>query len=206
MDALVLIDLQYDFMPGGALSVADGDVVVPVANRAMSEFDLIVATQDWHPSNHTSFAANHPGMSVGDRIDLDGVPQILWPVHCVQGTRGARLHQDLDDSQIAQVVRKGMNPAVDSYSGFFDNSRRVATDLDPILRRHGATHLFVMGLATDYCVLATVLDARSLGYEVTLMLDGCRGVELKPGDIESAIKRMSEAGARIGTSQSAVGK
>ncbi|MBX3393949.1 MAG: bifunctional nicotinamidase/pyrazinamidase [Phycisphaerae bacterium] len=202
MNALLLIDLQYDFMPGGALAVADGDAVVPIANRAMAECDLVVATQDWHPSNHASFAANHPGRSVGDRIMLDGVEQTLWPVHCVQGTHGARLHADLDDSRIAHVVRKGMNPAVDSYSGFFDNSRRVATDLAPYLRSQGVIHLFVMGLATDYCVLATALDARSLGYEVTLILDGCRGVELNPGDIDSAIARMSDAGVRIGTSHS----
>src|SRR6478736_6378351 len=167
MRALVLVDLQYDFMPGGALAVADGDATVEVALRLMPQFETVVATQDWHPRDHKSFAANHPGADVGQVIELAGQPQVLWPVHCLQGTRGAELHDDLDG--ITQVFQKGTNPELDSYSGFFDNGHKKATGLDGWLREQAITELTVLGLATDYCVKYTVLDALHLGFAVTLV-------------------------------------
>lgn len=205
MDALILVDLQHDFMPGGALAVRDGDAVVPVASRLMSAFDVIVATQDWHPADHASFAANHPGRQVGELITLDGREQILWPVHCVQNTRGAELHQGLNAARITKIVRKGMNPWIDSYSAFFDNARAQETGLDAELKSRGVKELTVLGLATDYCVKFTVLDALSLGYKVTLVIDGCRGVELRAGDIDRSISTMQSDGARVETSDQIIG-
>jgi nicotinamidase/pyrazinamidase len=195
--ALVLVDLQYDFMPGGALAVPHGDETVPVAQRLMPKFATVVATQDWHPPNHGSFAVNHPGRKPYEVIELGGLPQVLWPVHCVQGSHGAELHADLDRSRITEVFRKGTDPEIDSYSGFFDNGHRKSTGLDDWLRRRGITELYVLGLATDYCVKFTTLDACALGYSVTLVVDGCRGIDLKPGDIDRAIDEMRAAGAKI---------
>jgi nicotinamidase/pyrazinamidase len=156
-----------------------------------------VATQDWHPPNHGSFAVNHPGRKPYEVIELGGLPQVLWPVHCVQGSHGAELHADLDRSRITEVFRKGTDPEIDSYSGFFDNGHRKSTGLDDWLRRRGITELYVLGLATDYCVKFTTLDACALGYSVTLVVDGCRGIDLKPGDIDRAIDEMRAAGAKI---------
>src|SRR5688572_164815 len=202
MRALVLVDLQYDFMPGGALAVAHGDEVVPVAQALMPKFDTVIATQDWHPRDHASFAANHPGKNIGDVIDLDGLPQVLWPVHCVQGTRGAEIHEQLDKKRITAVFRKGIDPTIDSYSGFFDNGHKKATGLGEWVRDRKLTKLFVMGLATDYCVKFTVLDARSLGLDVVLVEDGCRAVNLAAGDGDRAIGAMREAGATLVQSSS----
>jgi nicotinamidase/pyrazinamidase len=200
MRALVLVDLQYDFMPGGALAVARGDETVAVARQLMPRFDTVIATQDWHPGDHKSFAANHPGKQPGEVIDLDGLPQVLWPVHCVQNTRGPELHDDLERRRITAVFRKGLDPAIDSYSGFFDNGRRKATGLAGWLQQKHITRLYVLGLATDYCVKFTVLDARQLGFEVRLIDDGCRAVNLQPGDGDRAIDEMRAAGASIVTS------
>ena len=195
--ALVLVDLQYDFMPGGALAVARGDDTVAVARALMPRFDVVVATQDWHPRDHGSFAANHPGTKPGEVIDLHGLPQVLWPVHCVQGTRGAELHDELDRARITSVFRKGSDARVDSYSGFFDNGKRGDTGLAAWLRGRAIDHLVVLGLATDYCVKFTALDARALGFAVTLVADGCRAVELAPGDGERAVAAMRDAGCTI---------
>ena len=197
MRALVLVDLQYDFMPGGALAVARGDEVVAVAQALMPRFDIVIATQDWHPKDHASFAVNHPGKQVGEMIELDGLPQVLWPAHCVQGTRGAELHEMLDKKRITAVFRKGIDPTIDSYSGFFDNGHKKATGLGDWIRDRKITSLHVMGLATDYCVKFTVLDARQLGLDVVLVEDGCRAVNLAPGDDERAIAAMREAGASV---------
>ena len=197
MRALVLVDLQYDFMPGGALAVARGDETVPVAQRLMPRFDIVVATQDWHPRDHRSFAANHAGKQPGELIELDGLPQVLWPVHCVQGSRGADLHDQLERSRITAVFRKGLDPAIDSYSGFFDNGHKKATGLDAWLKQKKITKLYVLGLATDYCVKFTTLDARQLGYETFLVEDGCRGVNLQPGDDLRALDEMRAAGATV---------
>ncbi len=195
MRALVLVDLQYDFLPGGALAVPHGDETIPVAQRVMPEFELVVATQDWHPRGHKSFAANNPGAQVGELRELNGLPLVMWPAHCVQGTHGAELHDDLDG--ITQVFQKGTNPDIDSYSGFFDNGHKKATGLEGWLREHGVTELTVLGLATDYCVKFTVLDARQLGFAVTVIAEGCRAVDLKPGDGARALDEMRAAGAVI---------
>ena len=195
MRALVLVDLQYDFLPGGSLAVARGDETLAVAQRLMSEHDIVLATQDWHPRDHKSFAANNPGTEIGEVITVGGLPQVMWPAHCVQGTRGAELHDDLDG--ITQVFQKGTNPEIDSYSGFFDNGHKKATGLEGWLREQGITDLTVLGLATDYCVKYTVLDARQLGFSVTLVAAGCRAVNLAPGDGERAIDEMRAAGAVI---------
>ena len=200
MIALVLVDLQNDFCPGGALPVPEGDRVMPIINRLQPHFDLVVATQDWHPANHGSFAANHPGRRPGELIELDGLPQVLWPVHCVQETPGAALRADLDQSRIARVFRKGTDPKVDSYSGFFDNGRRQSTGLGDYLKSQGVGELYVCGLATDYCVKATALDAADLGFRVHLVEDGCRGVNLRPGDVVQAIEEMRSKGIQIATS------
>lgn len=200
MNALVLVDIQNDFCAGGALAVPDGDAVVPVANAVLDRFSLVVATQDFHPRNHGSFAVNHPGKEVFEQIDLHGLPQVLWPVHCVQGTTGADFHPGLHAGRITKVFSKGTDATVDSYSGFFDNGKRKGTGLAEYLRQQGATRIFVLGLATDYCVRATVLDALGLGFAVELIADGCRAVNLAPGDGERAIAEMTAAGAHVVTS------
>ncbi len=197
MNALILVDIQNDFVPGGALAVPEGDAVIPVCNAIRDGFDLVVATQDWHPRDHGSFAANHPGHSVGQVIDLNGLKQILWPVHCVQNTTGAQFAKDLRMLPTDRVFQKGTDPTIDSYSGFFDNGRRKSTGLDAFLKSNSVKDVFVAGLATDYCVKFTALDARTLGYNVHLVVDACRGVNLQPGDVDAAIKEMRRAGVMI---------
>ncbi len=197
MNALIIVDVQNDFCPGGALAVREGDQVVPIINRLQPRFELVVATQDWHPANHGSFAANHPGRKPGEVIELAGLPQILWPVHCVQGTPGAELHPALERSRIAHVVHKGTDPAIDSYSGFFDNGRRAATGLEQFLRDREVDEVYVCGLATDYCVKATALDTRSLGFKTHLIEDAARGVDLRPGDVQQAIEAMRAGGVDV---------
>lgn len=197
MKALLLIDIQNDFLPGGALAVMGGNEVVPVANRLMPEYNLIVATQDWHPADHRSFISQHPGKSVGDVIDVEGLDQVLWPDHCVQGTPGAEFAAGLNTDGIQQVIQKGTDRSIDSYSGFFDNARRKATGLDVYLRRKGVNEVHVMGLATDYCVKFTALDAVNLGFQTVLLTDGIRGVELSEGDCQKAIQEMQVAGTEI---------
>ena len=201
MEALILVDLQNDFCPGGALAVGEGDAVLPIAKRLMSTFDHVIATQDWHPPAHESFASQHAGRAPGELIELHGLTQVLWPDHCVQGTTGAEFAIDMGG---ARVFQKGMQPEVDSYSGFFDNGRRGDTGMASYLREIGIEDLFVMGLATDYCVRFTVLDALSLGFGVTLLEDGCRGVELQAGDVDRALAAMKDAGATLGTSASRI--
>lgn len=197
MKTLIIVDVQNDFCSGGALAVPEGDRVVPEINRRQGEFDLVVATQDWHPPTHGSFAANHPGRRPGEQIMLAGLPQILWPVHCVQNTPGAELHPELNLEQIARVFPKGTDPTVDSYSGFFDNGRRHGTGLAEYFQQQGATDVFVCGLATDYCVRATALDAVALGFRTHLLEAACRGVELRPGDVRQAIDEMRRQGVVI---------
>jgi nicotinamidase/pyrazinamidase len=196
MRALLLVDIQNDFVEGGALAVKDGAATAAVANRISGRFPLVVATQDWHPADHMSFAANQPGKQVGEQIDLDGVRQILWPTHCVQRSHGAEFVDTLDMTAVRHVVQKGTDRRVDSYSGFFDNARRRQTELAEYLTSEGVRELSVMGLATDYCVKFTVLDAISLGFECQLIEDGCRGVELNAGDSAAALAEMRDAGAR----------
>jgi nicotinamidase/pyrazinamidase len=196
MNALLIIDLQNDFCPGGALAVPEGDQIVPLVNDLQKKFDLVVATQDWHPADHGSFAANHPGRKPGEAIELAGLRQILWPVHCVQGTPGAELHPGLERSAIERVFRKGENPFVDSYSGFFDNGHRHATGLGEYLKDRGVASVHLCGLATDYCVKCTALDAVQLGFETFLIEEACRSVNLNPGDVVRAIEEMLANGVR----------
>ena len=197
MNALILVDIQNDFVPGGALPVPEGDQILPLVNTLQPRFDLVVATQDWHPANHGSFAANHTGRNPGELIDLNGLTQILWPVHCVQKSPGAEFVAGLDRTRWDRVFVKGTDTQVDSYSGFFDNGHRQATGLGAYLRAKNVTDVYVAGLATDYCVKFTVLDALKLGFKTHLIVDACRGVELAPGDVRKAIDEMKAAGAHI---------
>lgn len=197
MKALILVDIQNDFVPGGALAVANGDQVVEVANRLIPKFDLVVATQDWHPANHKSFASQHDGMNIYDQFELNGLPQTAWPDHCIQNTPGADFVEGLAPSGTENVFHKGTNPEIDSYSGFFDNGHQSATGLGDFLESKQVQEVFVIGLATDYCVKFTALDAIKLGFETNLVEDGCRGVDLNAGDISTAIAEMKDAGITI---------
>ena len=197
MKALIIVDLQNDFLPGGALAVPHGDEVIPIANELQRKFELVVATQDWHPPNHGSFAANHPGKKPGDRIMLDGVEQILWPMHCVQNTHGAEFAPSFETSRIAQVFHKGIDPRIDSYSTFFDNAHRRHTGLAHYLQKREIKDIYLMGLALDYCVNYSTLDARQLGLNTHVIIDGCRGIELQPGDIDRALDEMTRAGTML---------
>lgn len=204
MRALILVDIQNDFCTGGALAVPQGEAVVPVANRLMSLADVVVATQDWHPADHGSFAINHPGRKPFELAELGGLPQALWPAHCVQWTGGAQFHPGLDTRRIVRVFPKGTDPGIDSYSGFFDNGRRKATGLGDWLTAQRVDDVLVCGLATDYCVKATAIDAAGLGFRTTLVEDACRGVGLQPQDIAAALHAMRQAGVAI-TTQAGVG-
>jgi nicotinamidase/pyrazinamidase len=195
--ALLIVDLQVDFCPGGALEVKEGDQIIPIANELMKHFDLVIATKDWHPADHGSFAANHSWRKIGQVIELDGLEQILWPIHCVQDSFGAKFAPDLEVSQIHEVFLKGTDPMIDSYSGFFDNGHRKATGLGEYLKDQSVTSLYIMGLALDYCVKYTVLDALSLGFQTYLIADGTRAVNLNEGDGEKALNEMKSKGAII---------
>lgn len=197
MNALILVDIQNDFLPGGALAVPGGDEIIQPANRLMEDFQIIVATQDWHPPDHGSFAVNHPGRSVFETIDLHGLPQTLWPIHCVQHTGGALFAPGLDTRRVTRVFQKGTRPEIDSYSGFHDNGRRHSTGMAEWLRGHAVTHLTICGLATDYCVKFTALDALAEEFHATLHLPACRGVNLQPGDVDAAIEEMRSKGMRV---------
>jgi nicotinamidase/pyrazinamidase len=201
MKTLILVDIQNDFLPGGALAVSAGDAVIPVANTLQTVFPLVVATQDWHPANHGSFAANHPGKKVFEQIVLNGLLQTLWPVHCVQGTFGAELASGLRRERIAKIFPKGTDAGIDSYSGLFDNGHRKSTGLGEWLKAKDVTDVFVGGLATDYCVKFTALDAQQLGFKTYFIADASRGVNLQPNDVTNAIAEMNRAG--ITTVQSA---
>ncbi|MDA1315998.1 MAG: bifunctional nicotinamidase/pyrazinamidase [Acidobacteria bacterium] len=201
MQALIIVDLQNDFMPGGALAVPNGDEVVSVANRLMSRFELVVATQDWHPPHHSSFASQHPGHKPGDVIQLGGIEQVLWPDHCIQETAGAAFHRDLNIAGINKVFQKGVDPAIDSYSTFFDNAHLRSTGLADFLRARRVDEVCLLGLATDYCVKFSVLDAINEDFRANVIEDGCRGIDLQPGDVSRAFEEMRDAGARILSSE-----
>ena len=200
MNCLLIVDIQNDFLPGGALAVPEGDAVIPVINRLQDRFDLVLATQDWHPPDHGSFAATHPGHKVGDVIELDGIPQILWPVHCVQNSPGAQFSTALDTTRLARVFRKGIDRKIDSYSTFFDNAKRRSTGLADYLREQNVQEIFICGLATDYCVRFSALDALELSFPVTVVEDACRGVNLQPDDSLNALRELRKAGAKIQSS------
>ncbi|MBL8617486.1 MAG: bifunctional nicotinamidase/pyrazinamidase [Deltaproteobacteria bacterium] len=195
--ALIIVDLQNDFMPGGPLGVPGADSLLPLIVGRLGGFSTVVATQDWHPPGHGSFASQHPGAQPGELGELDGLPQVMWPDHCVAGTRGAELVDGLPLDRLTAVFRKGQDPRVDSYSGFFDNGRRGDTGLADWLRGRGVRRLVVVGVATDYCVQYTARDAATLGFEVELWLPGCRGVELQPGDVARALDGLRSAGVEV---------
>ena len=197
MKALILVDLQNDFCKFGALEVKDGNAVIPIANQLMDKFDLVVATQDWHPADHESFAAVHYFRQPGQVMNLHGLEQILWPIHCVQETFGAEFVQELDTSKITKDFPKGMDKTVDSYSGFFDNGKRSSTGLHDYLKSNQVSEVYIMGLALDYCVKFTAVDAVELGYKTNLILDGTRAVNIKPEDGEDTVKFLQSIGVTV---------
>ena len=195
--ALILVDIQNDFLPGGALAVPQGNEVIPTVNHLITKSRLVVATQDWHPADHGSFASQYPDREVGESVLLGDHQQILWPDHCVQATSGAEFASQLNTAGIQRVFRKGTDPMIDSYSGFFDNGHRRSTGLSDFLATEGVARVIIVGLATDYCVKFTAMDAVELGFETILVEDGCRGVDLNPGDSQAAIAAMASAGVSI---------
>lgn len=195
MKALILIDVQNDFMPGGSLAIANGDAIVPVINQLFHKFELVVATQDWHPANHASFARNHEGKKPFDIIELFGLEQVLWPDHCVQGTKGAEFHPGMETQKIAAIFRKGMNPEIDSYSGFYDNGHQQSTGLAGYLRDKGAIELYFAGLATDICVYFTIKDALDEGFKAVLIEDA--SCPLNPEEFVKIRKELQEKGVEI---------
>ena len=194
--ALVVIDLQNDFCPGGALAVAGGDDIVPIVNRMIAENENVVLTQDWHPAGHSSFASTHDGRKPFETIDMPYGPQTLWPDHCVQGTKGAQFHPDLVWTRAEIIIRKGFRKTIDSYSAFFENDHKTPTGLGGYLKERGIGSITLVGLATDFCVAYSALDARKLGIEVTVELDACRGIDLG-GSLAAMTAKMQEAGVEL---------
>ena len=194
---LIIVDIQNDFCSGGALAVPDAEGILPIVNGLIRDFQHVIVTQDWHPPSHVSFASSHPGHLAFSRITLPDGDQVLWPDHCVAGTHGAAFHPGLQIPAGATVVRKGVNLNLDSYSAFFENDRHTPVGLNDVLRKTQAGEITLAGLATDYCVLHTALDARALGYEVTVIESGCRGIDLN-GTVADAWVRMESAGVRRG--------
>ncbi|TXK48640.1 bifunctional nicotinamidase/pyrazinamidase [Pontibacter qinzhouensis] len=198
MKALILIDIQNDFLPGGALAVPAGDEIIPIVNQLQQHFDLVVATQDWHPPNHKSFASQHPAKKVFDLIKLQGLEQVLWPDHCVQGTAGAEFSEALQQQQVEAIFRKGMVPGVDSYSGFYDNGHLKSTGLTDYLRGKEVQEVYVAGLAGDYCVYFTAKDALQEGFRTILVEDACRPIS--PEGFEKAKADLIAKGGKIAQS------
>jgi len=196
-EALIVIDVQNDFCPGGALAVAGGDEIVPGINALMREFQTVVLTQDWHPANHLSFADNHPGAAPFSLTDMPYGKQVLWPAHCVQGSPGAAFHPGLATDPAQMVIRKGFRPEIDSYSAFFENDRTTPTGLEGYLKSRGVTTLTLVGLATDFCVAYSALDAAQLGFQATVRRDLCRAIDLN-GSLASALDQMQRAGVGLG--------
>jgi len=199
MEALLLIDIQKDFLPGGSLAVEQGDKIIPVVNKLQEDFELIVATQDWHPPNHGSFASNHQGKSPGDKIKLQGTDQVLWPDHCVQDSEGATFADDLNMANVQHVIRKGTDPKVDSYSGFYDNEHKKATGLHDFLKKKNVDTVYLTGLATDVCVRFTALDALELGYKTILVKDATKAVDGDKG-YQQTLAELNKKGVKILTS------
>jgi nicotinamidase/pyrazinamidase len=195
-EALIVIDVQNDFCPGGALAVAEGDEIVEGINALMDDFSVKVLSQDWHPADHGSFAANHDGKAPFETVEMPYGTQVLWPVHCVQGTGGAAFHAALRTDPADLILRKGFRPSIDSYSAFFENDRSTPTGLEGYLRSRGATRLTLVGLATDFCVHYSALDAARLGFEVTVVESLCRAIDLE-GSLAAARAAMSQAGVRL---------
>jgi nicotinamidase/pyrazinamidase len=195
--ALLVVDVQNDFCPGGSLAVERGDEVVPVINGFAALFNRVIATQDWHPRNHISFAQNHPGKSVHDTVMVNGTEQVLWPEHCVQGTHGADFHPALNTEEFSLILRKGTNPLVDSYSAFRENDKKTITGLDGYLRGLDIRDVYICGLATDYCVFYSALDAAGMGFRTYVIGDACRGVDVPAGNVEKSFGIMKKHGILI---------
>ncbi|HKK96770.1 MAG TPA: bifunctional nicotinamidase/pyrazinamidase [Marivita sp.] len=196
MSALIVIDVQNDFCPGGALAVAEGDTIVPGINALMAESDAVVLTQDWHPDGHSSFASQHEGKSPMETTEMPYGTQVLWPDHCVIGSHGAAFHKDLTVDRAEMVIRKGFRRAIDSYSAFFENDHRTPTGLEGYLTTRGITHLTMVGLATDFCVAYSAIDAAKLGFDVTVRMDLCRAIDLN-GSLAAAQDQMRDAGVTL---------
>ncbi|MEX0994381.1 MAG: bifunctional nicotinamidase/pyrazinamidase [Balneolaceae bacterium] len=196
MKALLIVDVQNDFCPGGALEVPNGDEVVPVINNLIDKFDRIIQSQDWHPEGHSSFASSHPGKDPFETIKMDYGEQVLWPDHCVQGSQGAEFHPELNTTQTQVIIRKGFRPDVDSYSTFYENDHKTQTGLTGYLEDRGITDLYTCGLATDFCVKWSVVDGLKEGFNLHVIEDAVRGIDLK-GSVDEAWKEMKEAGAKV---------
>ncbi|MEO6905643.1 MAG: bifunctional nicotinamidase/pyrazinamidase [Ginsengibacter sp.] len=199
MNALLIVDVQNDFLPGGALAVKDGDAIISVINNLQNKFDLVVATQDCHPFDHNSFASSHPGKKAFEEIDLNGMPQVLWPDHCVQETEGSEFSSQLDTKRIETIFRKGMDKNIDSYSGFFDNGKKKATGMGAYLKGRGVTSIYVVGLAADYCVNFTALDGFELGFDSTIITDATRAIDFE--NLKNVLKDFKEKGGKEITSK-----
>ena len=203
--AFLVVDIQNDFLPGGALGVEEGSQVVHLINKLMKQpFELIVASKDWHPANHGSFAEMHAGKKVGEHISLRGLDQILWPVHCVQGSKGAEFSEALDQDHFDKVFQKGTDEEIDSYSAFFDNGHLKETGMGDYLKQQQVTDLYIAGLTTDFCVKYSVLDALKLGFNAHVIRDACKPVNLSPGDEEKAVEEMKNAGASVLTTDQVI--
>jgi nicotinamidase/pyrazinamidase len=197
MQALVLVDIQNDFLPGGNLAVADGDEIVPVVNKLIEKFNLIVATKDWHPKAHKSFASQHKEKNIGEVIDLNGNEQVLWPDHCVQNEKGSDFPDFLNTNKIEKVFYKGVDHEIDSYSAFCDNDRRKKTGLEEYLKEKNVKDVYVVGLTTDYCVKYTAIDGKRAGFNVNVVKDACKGVNLNDNDVNDSIALMQNEYIKI---------
>lgn len=195
--AFIIVDIQYDFLPGGALAVPQGDLVIAPIVQFARQFECLIATQDWHPAGHKSFASSHPGKLPFDSIPWHGSTQVLWPDHCVQGSPGASLHPSILSLPLKKIIQKGVDVEVDTYSAFFDNDKRTKTGLHDFLQENGITHITIAGLASDYCVHYTVLDALHLGYQVSVFLPGCRGINQQSGDVDRCISTWKASGVDL---------
>ncbi len=200
MQALIIIDVQNDFCPGGSLAVPDGDSIIPVINKLSKKFDHVLQTQDWHTSGHQSFASSHPGMKPYEMIGLSYGKQVLWPDHCVRGTQGADFHPDLYTTKTELIIRKGFRKEIDSYSAFFENDHKTSTGLAGYLKDRGISTLFMVGLATDFCVKWSALDGIKMGFDVTVIEDAVKGIDIDHS-VELAWKEMSEAGIKKNNSE-----
>ncbi len=197
MEALILVDIQNDFLPGGALAVPEGNQIIPIVNQLQEKYELIVATQDFHPPHHKSFATNHPGKKPGEIITLNGLEQILWPVHCVRNSEGADFARELNKEKISKVFTKGTDPEIDSYSGFYDNGHLKATGLGDYLEKKKVKKVIIVGLAADYCVKYTALDAIAANLSAMVVEDATRAVNLQQGDFEKAMDQMRASGVQV---------
>lgn len=195
--ALIIVDVQNDFCPEGALAVPEGDKIIPIINKLSGKFKKTVATQDWHPEGHISFAVNHPGKKVYDVIEYKGIEQVLWPNHCVQGTPGAEFHPDLDTEKVDLILRKGSNPEIDSYSAFQENDKKTLTGLEGYLKFLNVKQTYFCGLALDYCVFYSAMDSKQLGFETYVIIDATKGIDSPEGNIDKVLREMKESDIKI---------